>query len=847
MIRARGFFILYLVFFLLVLIPVQAESQTNASDTYIRGNDLVANGKLEDALQAFRTAESMDPVGLDTTYGLSYQTGWVLDRLGKYEEALAKFQNAEKNHPDWLGDFAIYYNEGCLLAKLGRNQEAVQKFDAALALDSTRREVWFNKGIVRARMGRYADAAEALAKSRKAYGSFVPLLGSYQEAANTYDRAKGVVHTEPAPEPVVTQSLTNQPLPAPASNPGISTDLLMRQGAEYSSRSQYEDAVKAYSQVLANDPSNYAAMESEAVALANLGRFTDALSLLDRAAMFVDRNADEGAWVDLMYVRGWVQANLGNYDGALESFNNAISADPDAFPAYYNKAWILSRKGDMAGAVAAYDKSLDWANPKRLEIKSYGILGPVGTYRDAADAIDRTLTEKPVYIEDFSTDPTWTTTNSRYYYWDPGKQAYHFKGDENTGVAGIPVSYNGTSFRLEYDITIIHADPGTSVQTGIASHNTNYLTTDAIFAEFKSWTAGIFRDLKDGDKTYQVFAVSGGQKKTNEDTGYACFINREDDRKENTFGGNRTYHVVIDYDRDKGIINTKVSDNLHEKTYYNCAGSYSNVGKFRDINQIILSAVGTTNGYIEGYLDNIKLYATGFPGVPASSQSMWGISPEPSSNVSTSGGSVDGGAISTGFGLLPPGTFPIAAALGAGCLILIIVVYFRFFRSKKETISFDGISYTVVADLKKRGKHHDVFISHSSKDKPVADAICASLEQLSIRCWIAPRDIPPGAIWAESILNAIDDCKIMVLIFSASSNESPHVTRELTRAVSKSVIIIPFKIEDAPMSKTMEYLISTPHWLDAITPPVEKHIELLSRRVKVILDVIEGKNLPEKK
>jgi hypothetical protein len=36
---------------------------------------------------------------------------------------------------------------------------------------------------------------------------------------------------------------------------------------------------------------------------------------------------------------------------------------------------------------------------------------------------------------------------------------------------------------------------------------------------------------------------------------------------------------------------------------------------------------------------------------------------------------------------------------------------------------------------------HDVFISYSSKDKPVADAVCAGPEGRGIRCWVAPRDI----------------------------------------------------------------------------------------------------------
>ncbi len=76
----------------------------------------------------------------------------------------------------------------------------------------------------------------------------------------------------------------------------------------------------------------------------------------------------------------------------------------------------------------------------------------------------------------------------------------------------------------------------------------------------------------------------------------------------------------------------------------------------------------------------------------------------------------------------------------------------------------------------------------------------------------------------------------MVFVYSSQSNRSRHVIRELYVAVSKEMIIIPFRIEKTPMSKSVHYLVGMPHWLDAITPPMEKHIEELARAVKVNLD-----------
>lgn len=129
----------------------------------------------------------------------------------------------------------------------------------------------------------------------------------------------------------------------------------------------------------------------------------------------------------------------------------------------------------------------------------------------------------------------------------------------------------------------------------------------------------------------------------------------------------------------------------------------------------------------------------------------------------------------------------------------------------------------------------EVFISHSSKDKLTADAVCAILEQRGIRCWIAPRDITPGVEWGEAILMGIETCSIMVLVFSANANASPQVRREVERAVHKGLIVVPLRIEDILPAKSMEYFLSNVHWLDAFTPPMTAHIERLADRVLGLL------------
>jgi len=132
---------------------------------------------------------------------------------------------------------------------------------------------------------------------------------------------------------------------------------------------------------------------------------------------------------------------------------------------------------------------------------------------------------------------------------------------------------------------------------------------------------------------------------------------------------------------------------------------------------------------------------------------------------------------------------------------------------------------------------HDVFISYSTHDKAAADAACVALEAAGIRCWIAPRDIMPGTEWGEAIVEAINHCHVMILIFSANANDSPQIRREVERAVSKGVSVIPLRIEDIAPARSLEYFIGTVHWLDALTPPLEAHLRRLVESVKALLQI----------
>ena len=132
---------------------------------------------------------------------------------------------------------------------------------------------------------------------------------------------------------------------------------------------------------------------------------------------------------------------------------------------------------------------------------------------------------------------------------------------------------------------------------------------------------------------------------------------------------------------------------------------------------------------------------------------------------------------------------------------------------------------------------HDVFISYSTKNKNVADAIVADFEQHGIKCWYAPRDIVPGARWVTALTEAIKETNIFILIYTEDSNQSKQVMNEVAVAFNAGKTIVPFRLTKDSMNAEFGYYLSRVHWLDALTPPLNQNIESLRKYVTNILQI----------
>ena len=117
-------------------------------------------------------------------------------------------------------------------------------------------------------------------------------------------------------------------------------------------------------------------------------------------------------------------------------------------------------------------------------------------------------------------------------------------------------------------------------------------------------------------------------------------------------------------------------------------------------------------------------------------------------------------------------------------------------------------------DLHVQPGRREIFVIYASQDAAIADTVVRAFEGTGLKCWIAPRDVVPGALYADEIVRAINEAAAVVLILSEQAVASPHVGREIERASSKRRRIIVLRTDSAALTRALEYFLSESQWID---------------------------------
>lgn len=112
-----------------------------------------------------------------------------------------------------------------------------------------------------------------------------------------------------------------------------------------------------------------------------------------------------------------------------------------------------------------------------------------------------------------------------------------------------------------------------------------------------------------------------------------------------------------------------------------------------------------------------------------------------------------------------------------------------------------------------RDKSPMLFVSHHSSKLEVAEHVERALNIKGVRCWIAPRDVEPGASFARAIPQAIGESSAVLLLFCSNSAKSRHVERELILADQLGKAIIPLRLERIDPGE-LSYHLAASQWID---------------------------------
>ncbi|MES2471263.1 MAG: tetratricopeptide repeat protein [Pseudomonadota bacterium] len=274
-------------------------------------------------------------------------------------------------------DVAAAFSRATALYHQGQFKEAASLYRKILAADPAHFDTNHMLGVLRARQGRYVEAAEALANALKAmphnaealsnYGNVLTVLGHFEEALMAYEAA-----------------LSLNPQPVFWFNRGLVLMNLRR----------FEDAVASHDAALSLAPDYAEAFQSRAAACCELGRFNDALSSADAALRL------KPDFVDAFYIRGVALWRLRRFEAALDSYNLALGIAPRAPMILNSRGILLCSMGRYDTALESFDAALA-VEPGLVDLLvNRGIaLASLHRYQDALDSFERALEIKPDYAE----------------------------------------------------------------------------------------------------------------------------------------------------------------------------------------------------------------------------------------------------------------------------------------------------------------------------------------------------------------------------------------------------------------------------------------------------------------
>jgi tetratricopeptide (TPR) repeat protein len=274
----------------------------DATDYNNLGNVLSAEGKLEEAIAAYRQAIEIDPKDANPYIGM----GNVLTEQRKLKEAIAAYRQAIKINPK---NVDAYNGLGVALSDQGKQEEAIAMYRQVIEIDPRYSYAYNNMGNA---LGKQGKLEEAIAAYRQAIDIDPKFAGAYNGLGNA----------------------------------------LYNQG-------KLEEAIAAYRQAIEIDRNAYA-YNDLGIALRNQGKLEEAIAAYRQAIEINPRYSY--AYNNL----GNALSDQEKLEEAIAAYRQAIDIDRKYAYAYNNLGVALSNYGKLEEAIAAYRQALNLPDDKSV-------------------------------------------------------------------------------------------------------------------------------------------------------------------------------------------------------------------------------------------------------------------------------------------------------------------------------------------------------------------------------------------------------------------------------------------------------------------------------------------------
>ena len=111
----------------------------------------------------------------------------------------------------------------------------------------------------------------------------------------------------------------------------------------------------------------------------------------------------------------------------------------------------------------------------------------------------------------------------------------------------------------------------------------------------------------------------------------------------------------------------------------------------------------------------------------------------------------------------------------------------------------------------------DVFLSHSSQDKPMVRSLAQALTARGIKVWLDVEQLIPGRPWQEALETIIQTTRTAAVLIGKDGLgpwEKPEMRSCLSQFVQRGLSVIPVLLPDAALKPELPMFLANRTWVD---------------------------------